>query len=143
MTPLLDLSLIQARLDVMFSTHVNYVGRSANYFSALVRESDLPASVWIYPLTTEPGQKTQLGGARPITERFAVLSLHRDINTEPDAGAALQASVRLIRQLVIELIEGWEPEGWRACQYAGGAQRAGGDRLYAWEDQFTATKMIC
>jgi hypothetical protein len=139
MTKLLDLSMVQARLEPMVSTHVNYVGRSANYVSALVREADLPASLWVYPLATETGEKTQLSGGRPIIERFAVLSLHRDINTAPDAGAALQASVRLIREGVIELIEGWRPEGWRACQYAGGAQRAGGDRLYAWEDQFVTS----
>ncbi|NBC46821.1 MAG: hypothetical protein GVY22_02275 [Gammaproteobacteria bacterium] len=143
MIPLLELEEAQARLESLVPAHANYVGRASNYAAALLRESDLVTSVWLYPLSTERGSVQSLSGDGSIRERFAVLVLQRDINTTPDAGAALQAAVRLVRSAAIDLIDGWRPGQWGACVYTGGAQKAGGDRLYAWEDQYTTEIEYC
>lgn len=143
MIKLLDLKPIQDRLVVMVGPYVNYVGRAANYPSALLRESDLPASIWLYPLTTEIEHERKIGGPCQIVERFAILTLHRDINAAPDAGAALQESVRAIRVKALELMAEGDPDGWFGTHYTGGAQMAGGDRLYAWQDQFQTRVVSC
>jgi hypothetical protein len=133
---LLDLRPIQTNLQSMVGEFVNYVGISANYQSALIRDADLPAIIWLYPLATSiDGGIVNRGPAQTI-ERFALLVLHRDINTTPDAGEALQESVRGIRMQAINIVSNTDPEGWFATRYLSGAQRAGGDRLYAWQDEF-------